>query len=592
MGVLLVESGDRAGQERASIDGRVSFGASALALGAGLVILLDRVGAPARLVVLLGPVFALVGVAVIGFLLRSMRVSRFFAGGRAVPASYASLAMAALTVGLFLPFAQALPHGTSLRTLAMGFAAGSAAAFLWIGPMLRNSGAYSLADLLGARFANALFRLGVVAIVAGVCLLVCFAGLESGARALDVSLGMGRGPALFAFACVVACVTVFGGLSGVIWSATAAAGVFFFGFGALVLLIFISGTSPLPIPLIGDRLLWSQAAAHIAQWSGVRLGGHFSDGVFLTLLLGLAFFPPFLAGSLTCRDGRAARRAGGAALAWQSVACFLVISTSALTASAIAAGLVDKTFAQLPSWAYAAGTSGDLMICGQNVLSPAAAKDACANWAGFSGTLQSSDFAVSGRYLLTGLASVAGFGPAFTGLIWAAVALAAVVLTAASLQALATAIGHDVVYRLRDSGALTSRRLAVSRTILILSLAGCVTVLRLTPIDPKTMIAGAIAAVAALLAPFSVLALMGRVRSIDATLSLCCGLVCATIMMAGGGADDFNHLAVVALMVGVVIVLTGIVLSFIGARANGKDAAMARAILRGRQEILSPDRGA
>jgi cation/acetate symporter len=541
---------------------------------------------------LLGPAFALIGVAVIGFLLRSMRVSRFFAGGRRVPASYASLAIAALTVGLFLPFAQSLPSGTSIRSLAMGFAAGSAAAFLWIGPRLRNTGAYSLADLLGARFANAFFRLGVVAIVAGVCALAAIAGLESGTRALDVSFGMGRGPALFAFACVVACVTVFGGLSGVIWAATAAAGVLFFGFGALFLLTLISSSGPLPVPLIGDQLLWSQTAARIAQWSGVRLGGHFSDGVFLTLLLGLAFFPPFLAGGLTCRDGRAARRAGAAALAWQGLACLLVISTIALTASAIDARLVGRAPTQLPYWAYAAGSSGDLMLCGQTVLSPVAAKDACVNWAGFSGALQSSDIAVSGRYLVTGLARVGGFGPAFLGLSWAAVALAALVLTAASLQALATAIGHDVVYRLRDSGALTSRRLAVTRTILILSLAASVTVLRLTPIDPKTMIAGAIAAVAALLAPLSLLALMSRIRSIDATLSLCCGLVCAAIMMAGGGTEDFNHLAVVALMVCVVIVLTGIVLSFIGARGNGKEMTMARAILYGRHEILSPDRGA
>jgi cation/acetate symporter len=589
---LLVESEHRAEHERTSIDGRVSFGASGLAIGAGLVILLDRVGAPARLVQLLGPAFALIGVAVIGFLLRSMRVSRFFAGGRRVPASYASLAIAALAVALFLPFAQSLPRGTSIRSLAMGFAVGSAAAFLWIGPMLRNSGAYSLADLLGARFANAFFRLGVVAIVAGVCVLVGLAGLESGTRALELSLGMGRGPALFAFACVVACVTVFGGLSGVIWSATAAAALLFFGFGTLILLTCINGAGPLPIPLMGDRLVWSQVAARIADWSGVRLGGHFSDGVFLVLVLGLAFFPPFLAGGLTCRDGRAARRAGAAALAWQALACFLVVSTILLTAAAIDAGLVGKTLAQLPSWAYAAGNSGDLMICGQAPLAPVAAKDACANWAGFSGTLQSSDIAASGRYLVTGLASVAGFGPAFMGLSWGAVALAALVVTAASLQAFATAIGHDVVYRLRDSGALTSRRLAVTRMILILSLAACATVLRLAPVEPKIMIAGAIAAVAALLAPLSLLALMGRIRSIDATLSMCCGLVCAAVMMAAGGTGDFNHLAVVALMVCVVIILTGIVLSFIGARANGKEMTMARAILRGGQEILSPDRAA
>jgi cation/acetate symporter len=589
----MLEIGSFSEQERASIDGRVSFGAAAFAVAAGLIILLDRVGVPARFVVLLGPAFALLGLSIIGLLLRSMRVSRFFAGARRIPASYAGLGIAAISLGLFLPFTAPLPTDTSLRGLVMGFIVGGAVALLLVGPMLRRTGAYSIADLLGARFPNAIFRLGVVSIVATVCALVAVAGLEGGARALDQALGIGRDPALLVVAIVLACITVFGGLAGVIWAATAAAGVLLFGFGLPIVLAIVGGGGPLPIPVLGDRALWARAALRIAAWGDVTPDQHMSDAVFLTLALGLAVFPPLLVGALTCRDRRAARRAGGAALLWQGIGCALVICTMAMVALGVDGAILGKAPDGLPVWAYSASARGDLLICGQAVAGPAAAKNACAHATDFSAVLRASDIVASGRYLVAGLASVRNFGPAFSGLTAAAVAVAALLLAAASLQAFATAIGHDVVYRLRHSGALTSRRLAVSRTVLVVSLAAAVTVLRVKSIDPGMMIALAIAVSAGVLAPVSLLALVGRIRSIDATLALFCGFTCAAVMIgSSAGPQTFNRLAVIALMVGLIVWLAGLILSFIGARASDKEVEVAHAILHGNQQILSPDRGA
>ncbi|MBV9065067.1 MAG: symporter-like protein, partial [Methylobacteriaceae bacterium] len=51
------------GEERASIDGRVAFASAFLVLGCALIILLDRIGVPERLVALLGPMVALVSLA-------------------------------------------------------------------------------------------------------------------------------------------------------------------------------------------------------------------------------------------------------------------------------------------------------------------------------------------------------------------------------------------------------------------------------------------------------------------------------------------------------------------------------------------------
>jgi cation/acetate symporter len=580
--------------ERGSIDGRVSFGASALALGAGLVILLDRVGVPPRFVLVLGPAFALLGLAVIGLLLRSMRVSWFFAGGRSVPASYAGLAIAAVAVGLFFPLATPLPADPRLRSVLVTFFAGSAAAVLLIGPMLRRSGAFSLSDLLAVRFPNPVFRLGVVAVVAAVGALVTVAGLESSARALEQSLGIGRDSALFVAAAVLACATVFGGLASVIWTATTAGAMVLFGFGLPVLIVLVKGGGPAPLPLIGDRELWSRALAQIAAWNGgAGPADDLSGAALVTIGLGLAVFPPFLMGALTCKDQRAARRAGGAALIWLTVGCTLVLCTMAMVALNVDTALIGKAPDGLPVWAYAASARGDLTICAQTVASALAAKTACAHAKDFAGVVQAPDIVANGRFLVTGLSAVRGLGPAFAGLTAAGVAVAAIVLSAAGLQAFATAIGHDAVYRLRDTGALTSRRLAISRTILILTLAAAVMVVRANPVDSSVMIVLATTVSAAILAPISLLALIGRIRALDAALGLFCGLVCAVVMVGSSGSwRDLNTLSVIALTVFLIVLCTGVILSFIGSPAGDSEAAIARAIWRGNREILSPDRGA
>jgi len=575
--------------ERGNVDGRVSFGASALGLAAGLVVLLDRVGVPARFVLVLGPIFALFGLSVIGLLLRSMRVSRFFAGGRSVPASYAGPAIAAIAIGLFFPLATAFPADPWLRSLLTALFVGSAAAVLLVGPMLRRTGAFSLADLLAARFPNPIFRLGVVAMVATVCVLVELAGLESSGRALEQALGLGRESALYAAAAVLLCVSVFGGLGSVIWAATAVAGIVLLGFGLPVVIALLKGGGPL-----GDGGSWARALARMTVWSAGPMPAHgLSEAALVTLALGLAVFPPFLLGALTCKDQQAARRAGGAALIWLAVGCALVLCTLVMVTLSIDASLIGKAPDGLPGWAYLASGRGDLTICGDLVAGAAAARSACAHVAGFAGVLQTGEIVAKGRFLMTGLAAVRGLGPALAGLTAAATAVAAVIVSAAGLQAFATAIGHDVVYRLRDTGALTSRRLAISRMILILSVAAAVIVLRAAVLDPSALIVLATTLSAAILAPISLLALVPRIRSLDAALALFCGLVCAAVMIGASRTwQELSTLSAIALPVALIVGSTGLILSFIGTRASDGEAAIAHAIWSGGKEILTPDRGA
>ncbi|MBV9393891.1 MAG: symporter-like protein, partial [Methylobacteriaceae bacterium] len=149
------------GEERASIDGRVAFASAFLVLGCALIILLDRIGVPERLVALLGPMVALVSLAVLGALLHSMRISRFYAAGRRVPAIYAGFAATTVIAALAASCLVALPAGVSLTDFGIGLAAGAAIAGLGVRPFMRKIGAFSIPDLIGARFPSTLLRIAI-----------------------------------------------------------------------------------------------------------------------------------------------------------------------------------------------------------------------------------------------------------------------------------------------------------------------------------------------------------------------------------------------------------------------------------------------
>ncbi len=165
-------------------------------------------------------------------------------------------------------------------------------------------------------------------------------------------------------------------------------------------------------------------------------------------------------------------------------------------------------------------------------------------------------------------------------------------LAAASLQAFATSIGHDAVYRIRDSGALTSRRLAVTRAILLAGLIGAVALLRLRGIDPRGMIGLAVALCAALIAPVFLLALVPRVRSVDATIALAVGLLVLGGFFLLAPATDFGRLAGVALAAAGLVIGCGFATSFVGNSADRRTAGKAMARWLGEDEWVAPDRGA
>ena len=387
--------------ERASIDGRVAFAVAVFALAAGLVALLDRVGVPERIVGVLGPILALTGLAIVGILLYGRRVSRFYAAGRAVPAAYAGLAFLALSTGLFLPFLPPVPGGASLTSLLTGFGLGYVLAALVTGPLLRKTGAFSLPDLLAARFPQLGLRLGVVTVVGAVAALVALAGYESSVRGLMNALAMPRGFACVLIAVVLVFVVAPGGVAGVVWAATGAAGILVASLLLPLTLMVLRGV-PLPLPAIGQRALWNEALEHMLAWHSATPVASIGAGLplIIAIAVGVAALGPMLSPAMTCNDAPAARRAGLSSLAWWVALIVITAAIMAYSALAVDDAFVGRAADALPAYAYTAAGKGLLTICGQATPTPEAALAACKSFAGQSSIIRPRDIAVSGGWLV------------------------------------------------------------------------------------------------------------------------------------------------------------------------------------------------
>ena len=582
--------------ERAAIDGRVAFATAAFALAAGLVALLDRVGVPEPLVAALGPIAALSGLAMVGLLLRSMRISRFYAAGRAVPSVYAGLASASLATGLFMPFVLPVPGGTSLTGLLAGFGAGLVAAALVVGPLLRKTGAFSVPDLLAARFPKLALRLGSVVVIAAVAVLVSLSGYEVAVRTLVLASGADRQMASLMIGLVLMMIVVPGGLAGVVWSASGATGILLAGLG-LPLAVLVAHGDKVPLPIVGDPDLWQQGKTLIIDWhaAGAAAPMHMSALLIGAIAIGVAVLAPLMSPAITCRDAGSARRAGLVALFWTFVIAAGIAATMAIAALTLAAGLVGQPPDGLASFIYVASGKGLVTLCGQAVADPGAARVACAAVPGFGGVLRVQDIAANGDYLILGLPQLRRFGVAFSGLVEAGTVAVAMVVAAAGLEALATALGHDAFYRVRDARALTSRRLAVTRAIMLMAIAAIGFLLTFRSIDPPAAIGLALALSAAAIAPLLILSLWPRATSADAMIALLAGLAGAEIVVAASGsaAPSIDRLAAAAVIACGLATFTGFTTSLLRrADPSSHGGAFVQGVLHGESDVLHPDKGA
>lgn len=576
-------------RERDAVDGRVTFAIAAFVVAGGLIVLLDRVGVSERFVAAIGPTTALLALALIGFQLRTMRISGFYAAGRAAPPAYAGFATAAIATALVAPFMPPVSDLYSGAGVFAGFAFGLAFAAFVSGPYLRKTGAFSISDLVGARFENMALRLGAALLVGVSALLAAMAGFETAVAALATIASQSRGVAAVAVALVLAVATVPGGLSGVVWAAVAAAGVALCGFALPLLLALLAG-QPIPLPVFGDQDAWRRATDLISFWQGDK-GQPVGFWLSLGMALGMAASAPLVAPFITVRDRVAALRAGVGAGLWSAAFAALVAATVAASALGLLDQLGGRRPDRVPDQLYAASAARLVKICDQYPRNWGQAREACQKAPGYAGVIRPQDISTRGAFLLTALPPLDGFGAAAAGLVWAAVAALGAALAAAGLLSAAVALGNDAIHRLRDRSALTSRRLAIVRAILIASIVACALVCSARELDARALIGISLAFSAAGLAPLMALTLWPRARSRDAMFALVVGLGTAEMLLVYGD-GTVRGLAAAAVVGCFASVAAGILSSFIGGGDRSAGYKFVTAVWSRDGDVVAPDKGA
>ena len=196
-----------------------------------------------------------------------------------------------------------------------------------------------------------------------------------------------------------------------------------------------------------------------------------------------------------------------------------------------------------------------------------------------------------GIFLLTALPPLAFLGAAMSGLVWAAMVALGVALAAAGLLAASIALGNDAFHQVRDRSALTSRRLAITRVILIGAIVMGAILTSARELDPRMLIGVALALSAAVLAPLLVLTLWPRARGFDALLALIVGL-CAAEATLVSGQMSVHRLALGAVAGIVAAVGAGVASSFIGGGDRQRGHDFLAALLQSDGEVLEADKGA
>ena len=551
--------------------------------------MLDRVGAPQALVEAIAPYFTILAFAVLGALLHSMRVSTYYAAGRAVPLEYAGFALAALVAGLILPFAPQISGRSWLFGVAGGVFTGVAAIGFYLGPVLRKTGAFSFSELLAARFPSVATRVGVIALACAASALIALAGEQSAVDVLTGVLGGGRGLSAAAVGCAVLLIAGPGGLLGTIWTAAAAGAVAVVGLGWPALMLVLRGA-----PVLGAIDAQGDVAARLEDWGALNATIPGAGViVMLAVTLGIATLAPLLAPAIATQTPGSARLAGCAAFGWTFVFALLISTGLAGATLSLARQGVGQAPAHLPDAVYVASAHGLVTICGARAPDPASARRVCAGKSGPGTPLRASDFRVNGALFLTELPGLERMGAAASGLLASAQIALALALAAAGLQAFGTALGHEGIYRFRGKIDLTSRRLITTRLALLTVAAAGAAASASGVFDARALIAFALALSAAAMAPVAALAPWSRADDRDALYALLGGLLGMTVvMLIAGDPRDGDVLAAAALAGALFGFGAGVwsALSRPAGSAHGR-AFVAR-LTHGDGAVMEPEKGA
>jgi cation/acetate symporter len=456
----------------------------------------------------------------IGIVTRTSNADQYYVAGRGVPAVYNGMATGSdwMSAASFISMGGALSaQGFSGLAYVMGWTGGYLLLAVFLGPYLRQFGAYTIPDFLGARYGgNAARVVGVIAAIAcsftyliaqvtGVGLIVSrFIGID-----FNVGVFVGLLGVLFC--------SVLGGMRSVTW--TQVAQYIFLIISYLVPVVYLSWTIfSIPIPELtygqilqrnnqyaiqitrdpaekatraawkaeadaiaaklkagglsdeeADRLRGQQAIAarqsiapavsddaRVGRYLSVPTGVGMWNFLALTfcLMVGTAGLPHILTRYYTTPSVRQAR----ISVAWSLFFIFLLYFTAPAYAAfarfTIYTKLVGSKISDLPRWVTLWQPAGLFEVVDK-------AGDGVVHWADF--VIKSTDFVV------LSMPEIAGLPFVITGLVMAGGLAAALSTADGLLLTIANAISHDLYYNVIDRSASLAKRLTITKVLLVVT---------------------------------------------------------------------------------------------------------------------------
>ena len=457
---------------------------------------------------------------VIGVLTRTSNPDQYYVAGRGVPAVFNGMATGSdwMSAASFISMGGALSaQGFAGLAYVMGWTGGYLLLAVFLGPYLRQFGAYTIPDFLGARFGGNIPRLiGVVGAVAcsftyliaqvtGVGLIVSrFIGLD-----FNVGVFVGLLGVLFC--------SVLGGMKSVTWTQVAQYIILIISY--LVPVVYLSWvvfSIPIPELTYGQllqqnnaraleitkdakeketRALWQKEAdeanakikagglpeaeidklkaqaataarqatapaasetAKFSRYLTVPTGVGMWNFLALTfcLMVGTAGLPHILTRYYTTPSVRQARTS----VAWSLFFIFLLYFTAPAYAAfarfTIYAKLVGTKLADLPRWVTLWQPAGLFSVVDKN-------GDGVVQWADF--VIRSTDFVV------LSMPEIAGLPFVITGLVMAGGLAAALSTADGLLLTIANAISHDLYYNIINPRTSLAVRLTITKILLVVT---------------------------------------------------------------------------------------------------------------------------
>ena len=516
-----------------------------------LMAILNAIGVPNRIIGYMFVGFTILIYAVIGILSRTMQVGEYYVAGRRVPALYNGMATGAdwMSGASFVGMAGTLYLlGYNGLAFVLGWTGGYVLVAILVAPYLRKFGAYTVPDFLSARYGGNLARLVGVIVLFSCSFTYVVAQIYATGIISARFLGLDFNVAVYVGLAGILVCSMLGGMRAVTWTQVAQYIVLIIAY--LIPAIWMSTVKtgvPIPQLMQGQAL---QGIIALEQAQGIAVshvtpfvtGGYDALNYFLLILclmVGTASLPHILMRYFTTPSVREAR----VSVAWSLLFIFILYFTAPAYAAfakwtmldLVASGLTPDNIAEKASWMFrwAAADNALVQICGKAAVDAAAVAAACAE-KGVTGALAFKDISLNADMIVLATPEMAGMPYVISGLV-AAGGLAAALSTADGLLlAIANALSHDIYYKMIDQNAPTSRRLIVSRILLVVVAIAAAYVASTKPADILAMVSWAFSLAAAGLFPVLVLGVWWkRTNSVGAIAGMVAGFAICLYYLLG-----------------------------------------------------------